>query len=190
MNQTDVHDNLVTGELKFARDRSVTVEALEEIARAWDREEPERYLHLFIRQTRYKGVLAWALGLMYRFEGADYLPYQARITDQLKRSFGNDFLGYDLRSPTKIVVHRPHCSIERPTVVFENDSLEVRVTENGTYGSDGIYVRRKGGGACIFLDPLEKEEKTEGEIPGLRINSRGYHFKLSSDGTHPYVLAK
>lgn len=90
-------DNIVTGMWKFGPE--VSPMSIGMFATEWLKKESEKILQLYCRKCSKD---QHALGFMYRFEESDHKPFSHRMTDQLKRSFGNGFVGWDVSSPTWI----------------------------------------------------------------------------------------
>lgn len=95
------HDNVVTGMWKFAR--GTDAETLVSFALECQREPVALggYLHLYVRGAS-KDQLA--IGFQYDLHGRfTQKQFFHRMTDKIKRRFGNDFVGWDLSSPTWII---------------------------------------------------------------------------------------
>ncbi len=91
------HDDIVTGMWKFGPEVSPMTIGM--FATEWLKKERENLLQLYCRKCSKDQN---GLGFMYRFEGDDYRPFFHRMTDQLKRRFGNGFVGWDVSAPTWI----------------------------------------------------------------------------------------
>lgn len=94
--------NCIMGLWKFAD--KVTVEQLGEIAEKWAKED-QNYLQLYVRKASKD---QYGLGFTYRVaEGADRKEAQDKYlydtSDVLKRTFGNDLVGWDIACPVWIV---------------------------------------------------------------------------------------
>ena len=96
-NGVQKHDNIVTGMWKFGPE--VSPMSIGGFATEWMQKEGTNLLQLYCRKCSKDQN---ALGFMYRFEEDDYRPFFHRMTDQLKRRFGNGFVGWDVSSPTWI----------------------------------------------------------------------------------------
>ena len=90
-------DNIVTGMWKFGPE--VSPMSIGMFATEWMQKEGEKLLHLYCRQCSKDQN---AIGFMYQFDESDHKPFYHRMTDQLKRRFGNGFVGWDISSPTWI----------------------------------------------------------------------------------------
>jgi hypothetical protein len=94
-------DNIAVGIWKFGG--NVTFGALIDLAREWRESggDNSNFLDLHVRKcdTRKFGI-----GFKYKHRGAgDYEQFFNRMTDELKRRFGNDFVGYDVASMSYLV---------------------------------------------------------------------------------------
>jgi hypothetical protein len=89
-------ENLYSGLWKFS-DR-VEIEQLAEVADEWAQDE--KYLQLYIRKVSKDQN---GIGFVYQAENGTKEEYDAffdRISDGLKRQFGNDLVGWDIASKT------------------------------------------------------------------------------------------
>ena len=77
--------------------RGVELDDLAQVVEQWLREEGDKYLDLFIRKC---SADQWGICFQYIFEGSRHNRYFHKTSDKLKRLFGNDFVGWDLSSPT------------------------------------------------------------------------------------------
>ncbi len=102
-------ENIVTGMWKFARCKPGGTRGISEVETIVNfalecRREPffgEGYLHLYVRETS-KNQLA--IGFQYDLHGRlTQEKFFHRVTDKIKRRFGNDFVGWDLSSSTWII---------------------------------------------------------------------------------------
>lgn len=91
-----VNTSMVSGLWKFAH---IPFETLLDLAEEW-KEAEVGYVDLHVRKCS-KGQIA--IGFKYLFEGDDHKGFFYKVTDQLKRKFGNDFIGYDVSSPTWLI---------------------------------------------------------------------------------------
>lgn len=68
----------------------------------WLTSDEENIVHLYVREADKKQV---ALGFTYRLPQGqtDHQPFFEKITDRLKRHFGNDYVGWDVSSPVAIL---------------------------------------------------------------------------------------
>ena len=97
--------DVVSGLWKFdARLSPRSQEVLLKIAIEWIEEEPDRYLQMYVRMCSKDQI---GIGFAYKLDGPDYKKSKERffhkVTDQLKRQFGNDFVGWDMACPTWLV---------------------------------------------------------------------------------------
>ncbi len=92
------HDDIVTGIWKFGPD--VSPMAIGMFASTWLEEDGDRILQLYSRKCSKD---QHGLGFMYRFTEESHGPFFHRMTDRLKRTFGNGFVGWDTSSPTWII---------------------------------------------------------------------------------------
>lgn len=90
-------DNIVTGMWKFGPE--VSPMAIGMFAAEWLQKEGANLLQLYSRKCSKDQN---ALGFMYKFEEDNHKAFFHRMTDQLKRRFGNGFVGWDVSSPTWI----------------------------------------------------------------------------------------
>lgn len=99
------YSDKIIGIWKFAD--KISPETLAETAENWAAEDP-RYEHLYIRKVSKD---QHGIGFEYRaYDGNDsenqkqaYSEYFDRMTDKLKREFGNDLVGWDISSSSIIV---------------------------------------------------------------------------------------
>jgi hypothetical protein len=63
------------------------------LAQKWKTEEPKKYLGLHVRKCSKN---QYGISFLYVAEGFAQKKFFHKITDQLKRQFGNDFVGYDI----------------------------------------------------------------------------------------------
>ncbi len=82
----------------------ISREELSALAEKWAAEDPN-YLQLYIRGVSKDQD---GIGFTYRLpEGQDtketHMAYFDRTSDALKRSFGNDFVGWDMAAPVIII---------------------------------------------------------------------------------------
>ncbi len=94
--------NYVTGLWKFSD--KVPVDQLVEVAEKWAKEDQD-YIQLYVRKASKN---QYAIGFMYKLPQEESGPgqhdeYFNKTSDALKRSFGNDLVGWDLASPTWII---------------------------------------------------------------------------------------
>lgn len=89
--------SMVSGVWKFV---NVNLETLLDLIEEWNEAERDKYIDLHVRKCS-KGQIA--VGFKYLFEGDDHKKFFHKVTDQLKRRFGNDFIGYDISSPTWLI---------------------------------------------------------------------------------------
>lgn len=92
--------NIISGLWKF-RD-GISVEKLGEVAEKWAAEDPN-YLRLYIRKCSKD---QYGIGFEYQVkEGTEkeQNEYFERVSDGLKRQFGNDLVGWDFALPTWFV---------------------------------------------------------------------------------------
>lgn len=99
MCQVTERQDVVSGIWKFSS--KVSKEVLIELAKKWKAAEPDRYLDLYVRSTG--DDEEFGIGFRYVFEGPTRQKFFYRMTDQLKRAFGNDLVGWDMGSPTTII---------------------------------------------------------------------------------------
>lgn len=93
------HEDLETGMWKF-RDK-VKPEELIEIAKKWSEEESKRYLDLHVRRCSKN---QYGIGFQYiRKEDETPKQFFERISDFLRRNFGNDFVGWDISHETWVI---------------------------------------------------------------------------------------
>jgi hypothetical protein len=92
------HKDVVTGIWKFGPD--VSPMSVGMFATEWLTEEDPNLLQLYCRKCSRD---QYGIGFMYRFEGDSYKPFFHRMTDKLKRRFGNGFVGWDVSVPTWIL---------------------------------------------------------------------------------------
>ena len=94
--------SIVSGMWKF-RDR-VSSETLAELARSWMRNAPNRYIDLHIRQCSKDQV---GIGFKLAFESDGLFDqFFESMTDQLRRQFGNNFVGWDIGQQTHMICHK------------------------------------------------------------------------------------
>lgn len=101
MTNTVKHEDVVSGMWKFHE--NITPEELIGLAEEWKNgSDGDRYLDLHIRKCSKD---QFGIGFMYCFEPnpRGHHPFFYKITDKLKRRFGNDFVGWDVSSPTWII---------------------------------------------------------------------------------------
>jgi hypothetical protein len=104
-------DNAVSGLLKFSP--LIKLEELQQLALEWAQEEDADYQYLFISGCGKDGALG--IYLVRNFSPEDSPEEMQRvlrrfvykITDQLKRRFGNDFVGWDLSFPVYFLFRQP-----------------------------------------------------------------------------------
>ena len=90
--------DVVSGMWKFS-DR-VGPDVLTRLAYIWKDEEPGKYLGPLSVRKCSKDQLG--IQFMYIFGEGDHKEFFRRVTDFLKRQFGNNYVGYDIGSPTWI----------------------------------------------------------------------------------------
>lgn len=118
--------DVVSGMWKFSD--TIGVEALIALAIELKTSEPERYLDLHVRKCS-KDQLG--ISFQYIFEGDDYKKFFHRITDQLKRLFGNGYVGWDVASPTWMIFDSEEFSDEELIkLADELDASPVTVPES------------------------------------------------------------
>lgn len=84
--------NTVVGMWKFAPETSF--QELAEVAEGWKFAWPKNYLQIYLRECSRKQR---AIGILYRLpEDISPKMYVETVSDQLKRRFGNGYLGYDI----------------------------------------------------------------------------------------------
>lgn len=107
-------ETVVSGLWKF--NSGVSLEELKALAEEWKRHKCNNWLELYIRGVGKDGALG--IGFRYMLEGVydpdtaqmRRTPQQAKaeffnkMTDQLKRQFGNNFVGWDISIPTWVLV--------------------------------------------------------------------------------------
>ena len=100
--KTSVNTSMVSGGWRF--EGKVGFEVLLDLAEEWKEAVRDRYVDLHVRKCN-KGQIV--IGFKYLFEGNDHKRFFHKVTDQLKRKFGNDFIGYDVSSPTWLIQDPP-----------------------------------------------------------------------------------
>jgi hypothetical protein len=90
--------DVVTGIWKF--DRTVDPTTLVSYALELKKNNPGLFRHLYVRGCS-KGQ--FGIGFQFELVFEDHKKFHHRMTDQLRRKFGNDFVGWDLSSPTWII---------------------------------------------------------------------------------------
>lgn len=103
----ETRDNAVSGTLKFSP--AIGLEELQALVLEWTQEESADYQHVRISGFGKGGALG--ISLVRNFPPEDtpdemrrvLRRFTYKITDQLKRRFGNDFVGWDLSSPTHLL---------------------------------------------------------------------------------------
>lgn len=92
------HQNIVTGLFKFGPEVSPMTIGM--FAREWFAKDEKQLMHLYCRGgSKQQNVL----GFMYKLDvDADETQekFAYRLTDKLRRAFGNGLVGWDLSSPT------------------------------------------------------------------------------------------
>lgn len=100
--------HVVTGLWKFNQGIEI-VNQLVALAREWSSgPDSAKYLTLYVRRCSKD---QYGIGFSYDYasdphptgEETSHKWFFRRMTDQLKRRFGNDFVGWDLSSPTWII---------------------------------------------------------------------------------------
>lgn len=91
--------NVASGIWKFV---NVTEVELAVLAAKWKKDDPDGWLELHIRPTGKKGRQL-GVGFKYKFKEKRHDKFFYRISDQLKREFGNNFVGWDIGSPTTVI---------------------------------------------------------------------------------------
>lgn len=78
------------------------------VAQHWLEEEPDNWLRLYVRKCSKD---QYGIGFEYKLAGPDYSAgfrrFFHKITDQLKRKFGNNFIGWDVAPQTIFIKDRP-----------------------------------------------------------------------------------
>jgi len=82
------------------RDR-VSVEDLCSLAERWAAEDPS-YLQLYVRKVSKD---QYGIGFAYQLpaDKPGHSEYFERVSDQLKKLFGNDLVGWDIASPVRVI---------------------------------------------------------------------------------------
>jgi hypothetical protein len=107
----EAEETVVSGLWKFSA--TVKLTDLQAVAMEWKKSDHQGWEELYIRGVGKSGALG--IGFRYRLGGV-YDPSRQsailnppekvqsaffhRVTDQLKRRFGNDFVGWDISGPT------------------------------------------------------------------------------------------
>lgn len=101
MTNTVTPQGIVSGMWKFHE--RITKEELIQLAEEWrDGRDGHRYLHLCVRKCSKDQRGIWFVYLFGDIVDS-HEPFFHKMTDQLKRRFGNDFVGWDVSSPTWVV---------------------------------------------------------------------------------------
>jgi hypothetical protein len=103
---------LVSGLWKF--NSNVSLQELETVALEWKERDYHGWQELYIRGVGPNHALG--IGFRYQLSGIndpDWFPHRSpeqaqkdffhKMTDQLKRRFGNDFIGWDVSRPTRML---------------------------------------------------------------------------------------
>jgi hypothetical protein len=98
MRQNLTRPEVVNGLWKF-RD-TVTIETLLEHALEWRATEPDKYQHLYIRQC---GPNMNCIGFQYVTDEKEKKFFH-RMSHKLKKQFGKHLVGWDVSSPTLVIV--------------------------------------------------------------------------------------
>jgi len=93
---------VIMGIWKFSE--KIPVETLVELAQNWAKED-ENYLQLYVRRVSKD---QYGIGFTYDVEGQEdlkkfYDEYHYRVSDVLRRQFGNDLAGWDIASSAYII---------------------------------------------------------------------------------------
>jgi hypothetical protein len=94
--------NYAMGLWKFSD--TISEEQLKQVAEKWAQEDP-RYLQLYVRKCSKD---QYGIGFTYELENeipvqGQHKEYFDRTSDALKRSFGNELVGWDISSPVEII---------------------------------------------------------------------------------------
>jgi hypothetical protein len=95
-----LHQDVISGMWKF---KNISKGELAKLAKEWLEKDPFRqnYIHgLYVRKCSSD---QYGIGFFYRTTNESKDEYFYRITDQLKRSFGNDYVGYDIGPETFLI---------------------------------------------------------------------------------------
>lgn len=104
--QPALNGRVISGMWKFHQ--SVGVDALFELATEWFKAGSDNYLSLHVRPCSKDQI---GIGFMCALKPDETMQtFKARITDQLKRRFGNDYVGWDIACPTYVI-----CQWQMPT---------------------------------------------------------------------------
>lgn len=99
--------NVISGLFKFeitsTRHEDDKVVILTNVANDWSATD-KKWQRLYVRKC---SKTQYGIGFEYLLEGTDYekdhKKFFHKMTDQLKREFGNDFVGWDMASPTWMI---------------------------------------------------------------------------------------
>jgi len=104
MSDTYAAQPIVSGIWKFAP--SVTPERLVAVARGWSiGENGDRYIDLHVRKC---SKLSYGIGFKYVLDSEEppkraHAKFFHKMTGQLKRMFGDEFVVWDVSSPTWVI---------------------------------------------------------------------------------------
>lgn len=91
--------NLASGLWKFSSE--VKLNDLVALATEWKNgPEGQRYGRLYVRGVSQDGL---GIGFEYEFEGKNHKRYFYKTAHELTEKFGDNFVGYDISSPTYFV---------------------------------------------------------------------------------------
>ena len=91
------NQDVITGMWKF--EQSVSLDQLKALALEWKMAEPEKFLHLYIRQCSRDQN---AIGFQYRTNESEK-RFHYRMADKLYKLFGMQFVGWDCSADTWII---------------------------------------------------------------------------------------
>ena len=164
------HENLISGIWKFGP--NIPVKTLVTIAKEWAATDYQhRYLDLHVRACSSKGQ--YGIGFKYLLQESEtQKDFFHRITDKLKRAYGNDFIGWDLSGPTILITHHSRYALAEsngvayvdPAVVYKDEVAQV--VASPAYGNyqTAFYVRdlRRNAEIIAVLAAEPKEYKIGG----------------------------
>ena len=106
------HENIASGIWKFRVGVMTSEDKLVCLAREWYRAEPDRYLDLHIRACSGSQI---GIGFKIKYsanadgkmgKATDSMSFERffeQKTDELRRLFGNDFVGWDIGHPSRVI---------------------------------------------------------------------------------------